>query len=156
MTSITSPAVNVRPRARSALTAMGLLALVVASVVGGDPYGIRERLFAPGSAASGTGFISQPWQAVVTLQGAGTATAAPFPIATNALEWRVNWSCQSGHLLVVQAGGSRPIVDAACPGSGTGFGAGTGRRSLEVTADGPWKLEVEQHLDPNHGARSGM
>lgn len=155
MTSLASPAVSVHSRARAALTVLGLLALLGASIVGGDPVGIRERLFA-GSSASGTALPSQPWQGVVTLQGEGTGTAAPFTIGSNAREWRVKWSCESGHLLLLQAGGSPPIVDAACPGSGTGFGAGTGLRSLDVTADGPWQLEVEQHIDPHHRAGSTM
>lgn len=142
-------------RARSFVTLLALLALLAAGIVGGDPAGIRERLFA-GTSPDATAAPSQPWQGVVTLQGTGTTTAAPFSIARDTVEWRVKWSCQSGHLFLQGAGTPRPLVDAACPGTGAGFGSRTGTNTLQVTADGPWQLDIEQRIDPGRAPRSRM
>lgn len=162
--------------AQRALTAMGLLALLASALVGGNVLGTRERLFgsetpearpaavsrtvggsaeAEGSAQAPvpaepkeTVLRSQPWwQAVGTLEGVGSMTAPPFPIDPGALQWRVKWTCESGHLLVRAPEQRRAIVDAPCPGADTGYGIQRGNVALEVTATGPWQMEVDQQVD---------
>lgn len=71
-----------------------------------------------------------------------------FTIGDGALQWRVIWTCGSGQLTVrASAQSSRPLVSAACPGSGTGYGTQTGPVDLSVTGGGPWELQVDQEVD---------
>lgn len=132
--------------ARPVLSALGLLALVVAAVIGGDPFRVREHLVdrvAP--TAEAVTPSSAGWAGVVSLQGTGTAMAAPFSIGKDAIRWRVRWRCRSqGHLVVTAAGQPAPVIDAFCPGAGAGFASRRGAQRLRVSTDGPWKLEIEQ------------
>lgn len=169
--TVTAPPTPPAPPARSsrAPAVLGLVLLAATAVFGADPAGVRERLLgaaapearpaATGRAAAGatatsvaagegTRLRSQPWwQAVTTLRGTGTMSPAPFTVDAGALQWRARWSCQSGHLRVEVPGARRPIVDAACPGSDTGYGVQKGPVTLRVTADGPWELQVDQQID---------
>ncbi len=155
------------------LSALGLLAVVASALVGGNVLGSRERLWgsespvarpAAGSrvADPGTGenpteapagrdqsvLRSQPWwQGLTTLEGTGSMTAAPFTVAEDALQWRVKWKCETGRLLVRAPNQARPVIDAACPGSGTGYGLAKGAVALQVTAGGPWNMVVDQQVD---------
>ncbi|MDQ3354770.1 MAG: DM13 domain-containing protein [Actinomycetota bacterium] len=159
--------------AHRAATSIGLLVLVASAVLGGNPFGLRERLMgsatpearpAAASRAAGeapvaptmesqeTVLRSQPWwQGVATLEGDGATNAEPFTIDEGAIQWRVTWSCESGALTVLTvtpgAGGSEPLVESACPGTGQGYGSDSGPTSLAIEADGPWQLQVEQQLD---------
>jgi hypothetical protein len=42
---------------------------------------------------------------------------------------------------------ARPVVDAPCPGADTGYGVRKGSMPLQVTADGPWTMVVDQQVD---------
>ncbi len=155
-------------QAKNALAVVGILALLASAVVGSDLFGLRGRVF--GSARPDprppavsrradaptentlepkkTVLRSQPWwQTVTTLTGEGPMTAPAFDISGDAVQWRVKWTCQSGHLKVVSPGRSRPVVDVSCPGAGTGYGTATGSVALEITADSPWELLVDQQVD---------
>ena len=91
---------------------------------------------------------SQPWwQAVATLEGAGSTTTQDFSIGADAIQWRVKGSCRSGRLLVRAPGKARPLVDAPCSESSVGYGTRTGSLALEVDAEGPWQLQVDQQVD---------
>lgn len=152
---------------------LGLLALVVSAVAGGNVFGLRDTLLgseprapkAPvasrvvdGPAAGGapapapapaTLVRSQPWwQTVVTLEGEGAGTER-VTVDQGALQWRVRGVCQSGRLVVTVPGRPRPVLEAACAGAETPFGYATkvGDLSLQVAADGPWQLHVEQQVD---------
>lgn len=133
---------------RPILTTIGLLALVVAGVIGADPYRVRERVV---DAVAPTAEVSAPsqagWTGVVSLRGIGATTASPFAIDRTAVQWRVKWSCQFvGHMTVQPSGQPGPVIDALCPGSGAGFASRTGSQVLDVRAEGPWMLDVEQQL----------
>ncbi|MDQ3305711.1 MAG: DM13 domain-containing protein, partial [Actinomycetota bacterium] len=140
------------------------------ALLGGNPFGLRERLMgsatpearpAAASRAAGeapvaprmepqeTVLRSQPWwQSVATLEGDGATESEPFTIDDGAIQWRVTWSCESGTLAVkAGGGGAEPLVDGSCPGTGKGYGSDSGPTSLAVEADGPWQLRVEQQLD---------
>ena len=158
---------------RRALAGVGLLGLVVIAAVGGNVFGMRNRIFGsatprpeaaavsresagliPGTTTATTAPLqrtvlrSQPWwQNVGTLKGDGPMTPPAFDIDGGAIQWRANWTCQSGHLLVEAPGERHPLVDAACPGSGSGYATRTGSKSLQVTADGSWQLQVQQQID---------
>ncbi|HET7488889.1 MAG TPA: hypothetical protein VFJ85_13250 [Acidimicrobiales bacterium] len=133
-----------RAWARSALAALGLTLMVAGAVIGGA-HGIRDRLWH----VAGAGAAPAPtWTDVVELQGDGSAMAAPFAVDARAVEWRVQWSCEYGHLLV-EGAGPRPVVDTPCPKTGTGFATTTGPTALHVTTNGRWTLKVQQHVDPS-------
>lgn len=153
---------------RRLATSAGLILLVASAIVGSNLFGLRDSLFGsatpePAAVAASrragarastattapeqTRLRSQPWwQEVTTIEGAGPLTVAPFTIDDSALQWRVKWTCQTGHLLVA-AQGPDPLVDGVCPGGKEGFGSRTGPVRMKVTADGPWKLQVEQQVD---------
>lgn len=173
MTDIAPPAPPA-PRSRQVLSLLGLFAVVASALVGGNLLGIRERLWgsenpsarpAAGSRVAGDAapagdtpttvaprdssvLRSQPWwQGLTKLEGTGSTTAAPFDVAADAVQWRVKWTCVTGKLVVRAPGQRRPVVDAACPGSNTGYGVRTGAVALQVTADGPWTMTVDQQVD---------
>jgi hypothetical protein len=148
--------------------------LAASAIFGFDPSGVRERVLGsatapprpaavsreaagggtattigdPRAKAGETVLRSQPWwQGVTTLSGTGSTTTQPFTIDAGAIQWRVRWTCQTGRLLVQAPGSATPVVNAQCPGSETGYGRQKGPVSLQVTADGPWQLQVEQQID---------
>lgn len=150
-------------RMRAAVGIVGLVALLASATVGGNLFGLRERLFgsvAPeprpaavsrvAGVAGGTDetvLRSQPWwQGVETIRGDGPRVV-DLEIGDGAIQWRATWTCEQGHLLVEVAGRTDPLVDAACPGSGQGFAVQAGPVELDIVGDGPWKLEVEQQID---------
>ena len=159
------------PGPNRALTALGLLALLASALFGGNALGVRERFLgsetpvARATAVSRTidpvngptptamppketVLRSQPWwQAVTKLEGVGSMTMPPLTIDGGAIQWRVKWTCQSGQLVVRAPNQSRAVVNAACPGTQIGYGAQKGSLTLQVTADGPWQLEVDQQVD---------
>lgn len=153
--------------ARRILTWLSLAALVGSAIVGSNMFSVRDRLFGsavsdpappaagrdasastPDTAPERTALRSQPWwQNLTTLEGTGTMTSSPFTVDGAALQWRVKWSCQAGRLLVRTPRQTRPVVDGACPEGAVGYGVQTGVTSVEVQAEGPWRLEVSQQID---------
>ena len=169
-----SPSAGTRTGPGRLLAMLGVVALAASAAVGGDLFGLRSRLFGgaapkpkpaavarsvqgaplgngglPATApAKSTVLRSQPWwQGVTTLQGPRSMAGVPLAVDPGALQWRAKWSCDSGHFVVTTAGGRRPVVDAPCPGTGTGYSSHVGAQVLNVTADGPWRLEIEQQVD---------
>ncbi len=165
----TEPATPQRwARVKGALGAFALLALLVTAILGSDVLGLRGRVFgsarptprppavsrqadAPtaGTAdAQKTVLRSQPWwQSVTTLSGVGPMTAPTFSVASDAVQWRVKWTCQSGRITVKVSNQPKPVVDGTCPGNGSGYGTATGEVSLQVQADGPWEMQADQQVD---------
>lgn len=86
------------------------------------------------------------WQKVETLQGVGPTTRS-VTIDEGSIQWRVKWSCESGRLVVEAPSQARPLVDANCPRSDVGYATRPGPISLDIRAEGPWQLEVEQQID---------
>ncbi|MFN2390003.1 MAG: DM13 domain-containing protein [Actinomycetota bacterium] len=161
---LTSDAPRATPL-RRAFSALGVVAVAAGVVIGGNPFEVRDRLFgsalpeprpAAGSRIAGRGneapgktvLRSQPWwQRVTTASGEGDGTTEPFTVDGAAIQWRVRWTCERGHLVVAAAGADDPLVDAPCPGSGTGYVTQTGGSRLEIAADGPWTVRVDQQVD---------
>ena len=85
------------------------------------------------------------WQVVKVVDGEGVASV-PISIDERAVDWRVSWSCEAGHLRITAGAGRQPVVDGACP-EGVGFGDGTGPTVLDIGADDRWSLEVAQRID---------
>lgn len=160
------PAVPRAP-ARRVVAWLGLVALVGSAIVSSNILSVRDRLFgsaasdpAPAAAArvagsstpettpTRTALRSQPWwQDVTTLEGTGPTISSPFTIDRAAIQWRVTWTCPTGRIVVRAPKVTRPLVDAACPDGATGYAVQTGPTSVEVKADGPWRLEISQQID---------
>ena len=86
------------------------------------------------------------WQRVATLEGDGDAVEN-LAIDEGAMQWRVDWECASGALLVVAEGRDEALVDASCPDRGTAYATRTGSTTLDIDADGPWTTTVDQQID---------
>lgn len=166
MADTTGSTVTRTPAIRRALRTAGVLVIGAGAVLGGDLFGLRETLLGaatppprpvavsafssigPSGKAEVTVLRSQPWwQGVEQLHGVTGATKASFTINRSAAQWRANWSCQRGRLTVGLAGRATPLIDAACPGSGSALATGLGATQLSVRADGSWKLGVDQQVD---------
>ena len=157
-----------RAGARRVGTALGLLALAASLVVGSDLFGAREGLFGsatpPPKASAFSRVADSPaaaspqseptvlrsspwWQEVDSFDGVGTTTTPAVKIREDAIQWRVTWSCERGRLVVRSPASPEPLIDAKCPGKETTEAAGKVDGGLQVTADGPWQLRVEQQID---------
>lgn len=160
--------------ARRLLSWVGMVAVLATAVIGSNVFAVRDHVFgtvtpaaappAAGRVAAGstgdtaaasapapaapTSLRSSPWwQDVTTLDGSGAASPAPFTIASNALQWRVQWTCSTGHLVMRTPKQAKPVVDGACPEGTEGYSVQKGAQSLQVTADGPWHLTIAQQVD---------
>lgn len=151
-------------RARQAAAGIGLVALAVSALFGGDVFGVRTQLVgsdvppprpaaasraadATATSTEATRVRSQPWwQGVKHLDGDGPTTAT-VTIDQGALQWRATWTCERGSFVVSSGSEREPLAEATCPAEGSGFSTSTGPVSLDVDANGPWTLEVEQQVD---------
>ncbi len=151
------------------LSALGLVALAASALVGGNAFGSREWLMGsvtpearpaavsrggegapalPSVPATETVLRSQPWwQGVTTLEGTGTESTQPFEIGAEAIQWRVTATCETGDVAVAVAAQEETLVEGPCGTTDAGYGTDTGSTVLEVRADGPWRLQVEQQVD---------
>jgi hypothetical protein len=154
------------------LSTLGLLALVVSALVGGNAFGVRERVLGEGpppprpaavSRAAGGAAVAAPvttaapqetvlrsqpwWQEVAVVEGDGSTTTEPFTVDAGSIQWRATWTCRSGTLAVTAAAASEPLVEEECPGTGVGYSTETGATRLRVDAGGPWELRIEQQID---------
>ncbi len=173
--SVTTDAASIAPEhqapARQALAALGLVALAVSALVGGNAFGLRDRLMGsvtpaarPAAVSRGgdgpavalpeqgraeeTVLRSQPWwQAVTTLVGTGATATESFTIDDEAIQWRVTATCESGELTATPVGESEPLLAGRCGTTEVGYGTDPGATSLAIGADGPWQLQVEQQID---------
>jgi hypothetical protein len=157
-----------RDRVQRALSAVGVVVVAAAAIIGGDLFGVRESLFGSATpaprAVAVSPFVavnssaahpvksvlsSQPWwQGVRDLSGTTTTSAAAaFTIGAGASQWRVKWTCQAGQLVVGVTGQSHPLVNAGCPGTGTAYVTRTGQTGLRVSAGGQWTIRVAQEVD---------
>lgn len=149
---------------RRAAPAVGLVVLAASFVFAADLFGVRAALFGSatpppresafsridGSAATGTKSVlrSQPWwQQVGRYRGEGTSAPDLFRIADGAIQWRATWSCESGRFIVRAAGEERPLIDELCAERGTKELTKRPSGGLQVTAEGPWTVRVEQQVD---------
>jgi hypothetical protein len=157
-----------RDQVRRVLSVVGVVAVAAVAIFAGDVFGIRESILGSATPAPRTVAVSpfvavngqsnraiksvlrsQPWwQGVRDLSGATTSsTPAAFTIGASVSQWRAKWVCQTGRLTVALSGQSHPLIDAACPGTGTAYVTRTGAMSLKVSAGGPWTLHVAQEVD---------
>ncbi|MDQ6777430.1 MAG: DM13 domain-containing protein [Actinomycetota bacterium] len=146
---------------------LGLAAVIAGAVVSSNLFAVRDHLFGSAvpeatSPVAGRDAFARPaiaplapttlrsapwWQVVGVLTGSGSSTSSSFTIGRGALQWRVKASCKSGHLLVRAPGQSKPVVDAMCPSSATGYATQTGTARVEVITAGSWRLEVAQQIE---------
>ncbi len=149
---------------RQAATAVGFAALLASFVLGTNLLGARDALFgdptppprasafsrvavsAPASSQKSV-LRSQPWwQRVAGFNGTGSREI-PANIGAGAIQWRMRWSCTSGHLTVRAPGGSAPLIDAGCPARSTTEVVARPDGPLAVTAAGRWQMVIERQVD---------
>lgn len=137
-----------------------VIAVAGSAIYGANLFGVRDHVVpvakiptpkAHGVPPAGNGqpvLASYPWwQPVATLHGNGNASET-VTVGSGALQWRVQWSCQTGHLGVsARPASPAQLVDAACAGKGEAITASTGSVTLQVSASGPWQLQVDQQVD---------
>jgi len=147
---------------------LALLVLVASAVLGSNMFSVRDRLFgsatpeaaAPAAsrdaggptqdtvAAAPTSLRSSPWwQDVATLEGSGTAASSTFTIGAGAIQWRVKWTCSTGRLVVRAQRQTKPVVDGACPEGAEGYSVQKGPMTVQVAAEGAWRLQIAQQVD---------
>lgn len=150
---------------------IGLVVLIASALIGGNAFGSRDRLMGsatpearPAAVDRGvdgpidplpqgvgpeeTVLRSQPWwQAVTTLQGAGTSSTDPFTIGAGSIQWRVTATCEGGEVAVTGPGDAEPLLASSCGTPEVGYGTDLGQVNLAVQAAGPWQLVVEQQID---------
>ena len=156
------------PGSRLATRTLGwllLLPLIAAAFFGGNAFGLRDRAFpapttlsqttlnnAAGQAINHTNALpAQPYFVTLTTpSGTGDSTET-VNIASDALQWKVDWHCDSGSISIeAQQQGEQAqqiAQNQACPNSGEGFAVNSGRFTLAITARGGWSLSVQQQLD---------
>lgn len=152
---------------RPVLVWMALVALVASAVVGSNVGGVRDALFgtvtarpAPpaasrvaGEASTGqpavlTALRSQPWwQEVATPAGTGLGAAGPVTISEEAIQWRIEATCDGSFLRVRVAGDDEAVVDGPCGDGLVGYATETGEAAVEVETDGDWQLQIDQQID---------
>lgn len=86
------------------------------------------------------------WQRAASLEGDGDASE-DITIADGALQWRVEWKCESGEVVVEASNHDEALVEASCPDSGTAYSIDTGQITFGVDADGAWSATVDQQID---------
>ena len=145
---------------------VGLVVLVASLVVAADLFGTRQALFgsatpepreaafsridsSPATQTPKTVLISNPWwQTVGRLRGEGTQRTPAFEISEDAIQWRVRWICQRGGFVVRAPGRAEPLINSTCTGETvTSELGGKVAGPVEIQADGPWSVQVEQQVD---------
>lgn len=118
---------------------LGVAAVLAAAIVGGDPFGVREKVFGsaipePRPAAGGrdvtagaaedTVLRSHPWwQSVDRLEGSGPGSVT-FTIDETAIQWRVVATCDEGELVILSSPDPDPLIEGACGARERVFGSG--------------------------------
>lgn len=65
----------------------------------------------------------------------GTADATEtLAIDHGALQWRLEWECEAGALVLAADSTDEALVDASCPDSGTAYAIQPGGTTLDVDA----------------------
>ncbi len=152
---------------RRAVVWLAVAALLATAVVGANLGGLRDRLLgtatpppAPPAAgrvvgqvpldgpAAPTALRSSPWwQEVAQEEGTGPASSGEFTIAEESIQWRVEASCEGSNVAVAVAGSGEPILSGPCDEVVMGYATDVGPARLDIEADGPWRLEVDQQID---------
>ena len=145
---------------------LGLVVLVASLVVAADLFGTRQALFgsatpepreaafsrvdsSPAAQTEQTVLLSNPWwQTVGRFRGAGTQRTPALDISEDAIQWRLRWRCERGRFVVRASAGAEPLINSTCTGEMVASElAGKVAGPLQIEADGPWSMQVEQQVD---------
>jgi hypothetical protein len=148
-----------RSGGRRGAVALVLLALVSVACGGGndEPEDASPAPFptnlvmGPPVLTEGSAKKAAPrWEKLEEFSGTGSRETPPFAVATDAIQWRVKWRCESGRLrieIVPPPSKKGPLVDSDCPKEDADFSVHTGERRLAIQASGRWTAIVEQQVD---------
>jgi Electron transfer DM13 len=132
--------------------AAALLALLALAGCGGDgdkessgeqAFKAVETQVAAGARAAAQ-HAAPRWEALRSLSGSEDASTAA-EIDSNAIQWRVRWSCSAGSFALSANG--RTLASTSCPDHRTRTSIVTGMVDLRVEASGRWRLAIEQQVD---------
>ena len=88
------------------------------------------------------------WEPLAIERGSGTATRT-VTVARGAIQWRARWRCTRGMLelsLTPAPSEGNPVARGGCPGRGKAVSVDTGKQTIDVRAEGPWRLSVYQQV----------
>lgn len=141
---------------------LAVLALATATLAGGCGGGDKSSASKDPFVAIKRDFEGSPpaqraaphWAPLASFSGKGDK-APTVTVAEGSIQWRVRWTCRKGDFRVaVQPPPSGPATSQGkCPGHRTTEFIGRGRRTLQISADGPWQMRVEEEVEtPLHEA----
>lgn len=88
------------------------------------------------------------WEPLAIVEGGGTASKQ-FEVAPDAVNWRARWRCSTGSLSLSvdpPPDDGNPLHRARCPDRDAIESIQTGRLTLTVDGDGPWRVSVSQQV----------
>ena len=107
------------------------------------------KAIAPGAHTQFARHAEPRWERVSSFAGT-TAATKTFTIADHAVQWKADWSCRAGAFqMIVDEASKKPMTvqSSTCPDVGTQSSTGDGRGMVQVSATGPWKVDVSQQVD---------
>ncbi len=139
-----------------AFLAVGLPVGIWAVMAMGDPKGAEKASDKAAFKSVSTTAVGRDdlraearWEPVKSFTGTGSADRS-FDIAGGAIQWRTNWSCQSGKLRLSagrESQDGKVVADASCPDAGTKILTDHGPSRIAVGASGRWRVTVKQQVD---------
>lgn len=107
------------------------------------------KAIAPGAHPRFARHAEPRWERVSSFTGTGAATKT-FAITDHAVQWKADWSCRTGAFQMIVAEASKKpmtVQSSTCPDVGTQSSTGDGRGMVQVSATGPWQVDVSQQVD---------
>lgn len=79
--------------------------------------------------------------------GTGSGSVDALGISGDAIQWRIQASCDGSDVQVRVAGGDEAVLGGPCGEEAVGYTTETGTATLEVETDGAWQLQIDQQID---------
>ena len=88
------------------------------------------------------------WEPLAIMRGPGAASK-PIQVASGAVDWHARWRCTRGSLVLTvdpPPSGGNPLRRVRCPDRGVVEATETGRLTVSVRGNGPWRVSVSQQV----------
>ena len=91
----------------------------------------------------GTRILSPPRSTVVEFSGTGDQSTPTFQVRSG---WRIHWQTSGQRFAMAIRGDTDlgTVIEVSEPANGVTAPAGNGSFRLDISADGPWSLRIEQ------------